>query len=50
MGLFSFIGGKKQSLLSSGILSGTVDSHSHILFGVDDGVRTLEESLSILQY
>ena len=50
MGLFSFIGGKKQSLLSSGILSGTVDSHSHVLFGVDDGVRTLEESLSILQY
>lgn len=50
MGLFSFIGGKKQSLLSSAVLSGTVDSHSHILFGVDDGVRTLEESLSILEY
>ena len=50
MGLLSFIGGKKQSLLSSAVLSGTVDSHSHILFGVDDGVRTLEESLSILEY
>ena len=50
MGLFSFIGGKKQSLLSSAVLSGTVDSHSHILSGVDDGVRTLEESLSILEY
>lgn len=50
MGLFSFIGGKKQSLLSSAVLNGTVDSHSHILFGVDDGVRTLEESLSILEY
>ena len=50
MGLFSFIGGKKQSLLSSAVLNGTVDSHSHILFDVDDGVRTLEESLSILEY
>ena len=50
MGLLSFIGGKKQSLLSSAVLSGTIDSHSHILFGVDDGVRTLEESLSILEY
>ena len=50
MGLFSFIGCGKQSLLSSGILKGSVDSHSHILFGVDDGVRTLEESLAILEY
>ena len=50
MGLFSFICGKKHSLLSSEVLSGTVDSHSHILFGVDDGVKTLDESLSILKY
>jgi tyrosine-protein phosphatase YwqE len=50
MGLFDFITGKKHSLLSSGILDGSVDSHSHILFGVDDGVKTLEESLAVLEY
>lgn len=30
------------------MLAGSRDYHSHILFGVDDGVRTLEESLSVL--
>ena len=50
MGLFSFIGGKKHSLLSSGVLQGTADSHSHILFGVDDGVKAMDESLAILKY
>ena len=37
-------------MLSSGILEGSVDSHSHILFGVDDGIKTLEESLAVLKY
>ena len=41
---------KKKSLLESGLLHGAVDNHSHILWGVDDGVRTQEESLSILAY
>ena len=50
MGLFDFIAGKKHSMLSSGILEGSIDSHSHILFGVDDGIRTLEESLAVLKY
>ena len=50
MGIFSFIGSKKHSLLSAEVLRGTVDSHSHVLFGVDDGVRTLEESLEVLKY
>ena len=50
MGLFDFIVGKKHSMLSSGILEGSVDSHSHILFGVDDGIKTLEESLAVLKY
>ena len=50
MALFDFIHGKKQSLSSSEVLQGSVDSHSHILFGVDDGVKTLEESLSVLKY
>ena len=30
-------------------LSGFTDYHSHILFGVDDGVKTLEVSLQVLQ-
>lgn len=49
MAFFGFIG-KKTTLLSSGVLSGAVDRHSHILYGVDDGVKTLEESLDILKY
>ena len=49
MALFGLIG-KKMSLLSSGVLKGTSDRHSHILYGVDDGVKTLEEALDILKY
>lgn len=30
------------------LLDGWTDHHSHLLFGVDDGVKTLEESLNIL--
>ncbi|MGN1337092.1 MAG: tyrosine-protein phosphatase [Candidatus Coprovivens sp.] len=26
-----------------------IDTHSHILFGIDDGARTIEESISILE-
>ncbi len=37
----------KSSLKS--LLSGFTDYHSHILFGVDDGVKTLEVSLQVLQ-
>lgn len=32
-----------------GILDGFIDYHSHILPGVDDGVRTLDDSLRILR-
>lgn len=49
MGLFGLIG-RKKSLLDSGVLSGAVDRHSHILYGVDDGIKTLEESLAVLDY
>lgn len=46
MGIFH----RRQSLDSSGVLRGTTDCHSHILYGVDDGVRTIEEALAVLKY
>lgn len=49
MAFFGLIG-KKMSLLSSDVLKGMSDRHSHILYGVDDGVKTLEEALDILKY
>lgn len=39
---------KKQTLEESGFFRGFTDWHSHILPGVDDGVRTMEEALQIL--
>lgn len=47
--MFGFFN-NKSSLASSGLLEGFVDNHSHILFGVDDGVKTLEDSLKILEF
>lgn len=38
----------KKSLEAQGIFKGFTDNHSHILPGVDDGVKTLKESLAIL--
>lgn len=46
MGLFS----KKRSLHECGVLAGSADRHTHILYGVDDGIRTLEESLAVLEF
>ncbi len=37
-------------MAESGVLSGSVDAHSHILPGVDDGVEHLETSLKILEF
>ena len=45
LGLFN----RRRSLLESGLLKGAVDQHSHILYGLDDGVKTQEDSLAILQ-
>ena len=49
MGLFDFMK-RRQSLAGSGVLQGMTDRHCHILFGVDDGVKTLEDSLAVLAY
>ncbi|MBQ9185889.1 MAG: capsular biosynthesis protein [Bacteroidales bacterium] len=40
----------KKTILESGILKGATDNHSHILYGVDDGVKTVEDSLRILGF
>jgi tyrosine-protein phosphatase YwqE len=41
---------RRFSFLESGLLKGAVDQHSHILYGLDDGVKTQEDSLTILRY
>ena len=45
-GLFN----RRRSILESGLLQGAVDQHSHILYGLDDGVKTQEDSLAILRW
>ena len=41
---------RRISLLDSGFLSRWTDCHCHILPGVDDGVKTMDESLEILAW
>lgn len=38
----------KKTVFQSGFLRGASDSHSHILYGVDDGIKTAAESLKTL--
>jgi tyrosine-protein phosphatase YwqE len=47
--IFSKIFQKESKLEKSGLLDKKSDVHSHILYGVDDGVQQLEESLQILE-
>lgn len=49
MGLLDLLS-RKYSLQESGILSGSVDRHSHILHGVDDGIKQIEDSLAVLRF
>lgn len=46
--MFSFFNTKKK-LINTGILKGATDWHSHILPGVDDGIQTMEDSLTVLK-
>lgn len=41
---------KADSILESGILAGATDWHSHVLPGVDDGFKTMEDSLAVLRH
>lgn len=47
--IFGKIFQKESKLKKSGLLDQKSDVHSHILYGVDDGVQQLEESLQILE-
>ncbi len=44
--LFSFL--KSKPLLSELITDNYIDIHSHILSGIDDGAKTIEDSLSLM--
>lgn len=41
---------KPASIQESGLLTGITDWHSHVLPGVDDGIKTLDESLELLRH
>ncbi len=45
--MFGFLKPKK-TIEASVLLRGATDNHSHILWGLDDGVKTQEDTLSIL--
>lgn len=45
--MFGFLKPKK-TIEVSGLLRGATDNHSHILWGLDDGVKTKEDTLAIL--
>lgn len=45
--MFGFLKPKK-TIEASGLLRGAADNHSHILWGLDDGVKIQEDTLAIL--
>ena len=47
--MFGFLRSKK-TFEDYGLLNGATDNHSHILWGLDDGVKTPEETFSILAF
>ena len=49
MGLFGLFN-PKCSIIKSGVLQGSTDRHSHLLYGVDDGISIPEDSLEVLKF
>lgn len=47
MGIWPFK--KKITLKDSGIFEGFTDWHSHILPGVDDGIKTMDDAIAVLE-
>ena len=45
-----FFKDKAASIEESGMLAGMTDWHSHVLPGVDDGIKTIDESLEVLHH
>ena len=45
-----FFKDKVASLGDSGVMTDLTDWHSHVLPGVDDGIKTIEESLEVLRH
>lgn len=45
-----FFNKKAASLSDSGMMNGLTDWHSHVLPGVDDGIKTMEDSLAVLRH
>lgn len=41
---------KAASLAESGMMEGMTDWHSHVLPGVDDGIKTIEDSIEVLRH
>ncbi len=41
---------KKYKLIETDLFRGLVDHHSHILPGVDDGIKSIDDSLETLRY
>lgn len=41
---------KGASIEESGMLNGMTDWHSHVLPGVDDGIKTIEDSVDVLRH
>lgn len=49
MGIFNLFS-SRLSIAESGVLKGSTDRHSHILYAVDDGIKTSEDSLAALAF
>ena len=47
--MFGFLK-RRKTFADFSLLKGATDNHSHILWGLDDGVKTQEETLSILSF